>query len=156
MKNKITLIGMLFCAVAAQAQSQANVTLNVKLNPLMSIQVLHPVVDLEYITEEDYVNNKSITLNDHISTFSTEGYQVKAVYLQSDLETGAIGITPSGSFPHAVYSNIALSSTPQTIITSPVGGGKKRHTVKYSILANMWDREIKTYATQIQYTIMPD
>ncbi|RAV30129.1 hypothetical protein [Sinomicrobium soli] len=139
-----TAVVVLFGAgVQAQENSTDNVTLNVKLHPIQSL-VVNPSqkeVNLEYYSKEDYQNGVAETKQDHLTVYSTGGFQVKVKSSGSHLTGGeanlnantvrieaAAGSNPAGE---AQYSARQLSADNQAIISSNSGGVDKNFNITY-------------------------
>lgn len=134
------------------AQTTGQTTLNVKLHPVMSITVNQPSVNIIVDTEEEYLDGAKTLINNHLSTFSTDGYKVTVKYLSSDLEPNAIGVKADG-VNGVNYTGVNLTDVSQTIIDSQLGKGKKNHNVEYTVNSGLWDKASGDYITVIQYEI---
>lgn len=150
MKKTLLLITAL-CGAAIQAQT-ANVSLTVKLTPIMGISVNQSAVNINVDTEQEYLEGAETLISDHIQTFSTVGYKVSAKYLSSEFEPNTIGIKAS-SVNGATYTRVSLTDASQTIISSPLGKGRKFHDVEYTVKRGLWDITSGDYVTSIQYEI---
>lgn len=149
-----------FALVSIALGAQTTATLSVKLNPIMSITVNQPSVTTEFTTEQDYVDGKDLAIPDHLTTFSTGGYQVSARALSptiqgptDDLDLDIVTITANSNFPQAVYTPVVLSETATQLFNSPVGAGRKRHNVNYNITGDLWDKAMETYSVSVMYEI---
>jgi hypothetical protein len=71
-----------------------NVTLNIKLNPIQTIQVNQKTVDIVYSKIDDYQNGVSEFRENHLQVFSTGGFFVtvksNSDYLTSENNTNKI------------------------------------------------------------------
>jgi len=77
-------------AFTANAQTQGTATLNVKLNPIQTLMVnpANNVVTLEYKNKADYANGVSAKQENHLTVYSTGGFQVYAKSSQQNLTGG--------------------------------------------------------------------
>ena len=78
MKNLLVLFSVFMLSLVAFPQSSVNLT--VKLNPIQSITVNNQQSDviLDYVTKSDYESGVSVLLQDHLTVFSTGGFEIKA------------------------------------------------------------------------------
>ena len=177
MKKAVSISLMMLFGIAAQAQTD-NVTLNVKLNPIQTL-VVNPnqeVVNLEYSTKEDYANGvTSGALADHLSVFSTGGFAVSVKSSTAQLTNTAPSqhgnidantiqiIATDGNTPitSATNSQVALSNTDQTIVTSAYGAVDKTINIEYKGAdANAYINHYiagqtpTVYTTELTYTIV--
>ncbi|MDN3708439.1 hypothetical protein QW060_15160 [Myroides ceti] len=181
MKTTIfTSLGMLL-TLAAQAQTNSsNVTLNVRLNPIQTLVVNpsaeHKTVNLDYITEADYANGVSQARENHLTVYSTGGFQVKVNSAGSALENqngaGANGhiqantiqIVPSAgssAINGAQYTSQSLANEQKTIVSSTTGGVDKTFNIQYKgagaeTYLNYYvaGQNPTVYTTQVTYTIV--
>lgn len=195
MKTRFLLTSTLIAAVFTFNQAKATegstgstagtVTLNVKLNPIQTLTVNpaqdHKIVDLVYNTADDYKNGVSVTKNNHLSVYSTGGFQIKVKSAGSELTRSSQGGNAQGSDPGniqansikiaakagsdaiqgAAYTDQSLSATEATIITSTTGGVNKNFDITYqgagadAYLNNYRAGQNPTvYTTTVTYTII--
>lgn len=159
MKKALTAAAVILSAITF-AQTTASTTVNIKLNPIMSIAVNQPTVNIEYLTEADYIGGKSVTIPNHLTTFSTQGYVVSAKTTATNIasptdsmDLEALTITANSNFPLAVYTPAVLSTAGAPLIDSPVGAGRKQHNVTYAVSGDFWDKAMETYSVNAIYTI---
>lgn len=159
--KKLMILIVALSGVAIQGQTSATTTLNVKLNPIMSISVSAPSVLVTFDTEQKYLQGAETSISDHIRTFSTVAYNVNVKSLNPTLsksddaiQLNKVTITASSSFPHATYTPAVLSEAGALLIESTKGGGKKSHNVTYSIGSGLWDNEMGEYSATVQYEIV--
>ncbi len=177
MKKAVSVSLMMLFGIAAQAQTD-NVTLNVKLNPIQTL-IVNPnqeVVNLEYSTKDDYANGvTSGALADHLSVFSTGGFAVSVKSSTAQLTNSAPSqhgnidantiqiIATDGNTPitSATNSQVALSNTDQTIVTSAYGAVDKTINIEYKGAdANTYINHYiagqtpTVYTTELTYTIV--
>ncbi|WP_027388772.1 hypothetical protein [Chryseobacterium gregarium] len=155
-------------------KAQQTVTLNVRLKPIQTL-VVNPsqkVVNLDYVTKDDYTNGVSSVNADHLNIYSTGGFQVKVKSANSALQNGAKNIqantiqikASAGSEPitGAQYAqNTQLSANETTLVTSTVGGVDKKISIEYkgaganAYLDNYIAGQTPTvYTTELTYTII--
>ena len=170
MKNLIIASFIVLGLSTVQAQ---NVTLNVKLKPIQTlvINTAQRSVDLEYSSKDDYKNGVTSTNNDHLSIYSTGGFEVKVksntVAMTNGaktINTSSIQLTPtagSKAVSGATYSIITLAETEKVIVSSTSGGVDKNISVAYkgagadAYLDNYIAGQTPTvYTTELTYTIV--
>ncbi|MDQ1095941.1 MULTISPECIES: hypothetical protein [Chryseobacterium] len=162
---------VLFGLVTVNAQS---VTLNVRLKPIQTLVInsAQKVVNLDYTTKDDYANGVSSVNADHLSVYSTGGFQVKVKSANAVLQNGAKSIQASSiqikatagseAVTGAQYAqNVQLSATEATLVTSTVGGVDKKINIEYkgaganAYLDNYIAGQTPTvYSTELTYTII--
>ena len=129
-------------AYCPDAQAQNKVTLNINLKPIQTLVVnsAQAEVTLNYLTKNDYKNGVSSTQNDHLTIYSTGGFQVKvssnAQKSSGSLPVNSLSIAPSsGSTPissqHVIYQENQLDVFEKPIITSNIGGINKKFNIAY-------------------------
>lgn len=163
----LSLVG--FSALNAQT-----VTLNVRLKPIQTLIVntAQKTVNLDYTTRDDYANGVTSNNADHLTIYSTGGFQVKVKSAGSALQNGTKTIqantiqvkASAGTDPvnGAQYSALApLSATETTLVTSTVGGVDKKISVDYkgsganTYLDNyVAGQNPSIYTTELTYTII--
>lgn len=177
----LIICGMV-CVNSAKAQDAGTksdqVTVNIKFKPVQSIVVTpgEKTVDLVYAKREDYETGVSKELKDHLTVFSTGGFQVNVKSNGNFLKTGgatadfiesshlkitaALGTdTEIGSFKPQ-----NLSTTDQYIITATEGGKELKYNVTYDnteagneykyINRYVHEDDESVYTAQITYTIV--
>lgn len=162
---------VLFGMVTVSAQS---VTLNVRLKPIQTLVInsAQKVVNLDYTTKDDYSNGVSSVNADHLSIYSTGGFQVKVKSANAVMQNGSKSIQAnsiqikatagSEAVNGAQYAqNVQLSATEATLVTSTVGGVDKKISIEYKGAgANAYlDNYIagqtpSVYSTDLTYTII--
>jgi len=169
---------MIFSVKITFAQSGSDVvTLNIRLLPVQTILV-NPSqrnTDLEYVTKEDYDQGVSLTLTDHLTVSSTGGFQVNVLSSNANFtRAGSDDIIPvsdvvvsatNGSDNSLLndFSNVVLSTNPESLIISESGGRDLKYDVTYDNTAGSSDKYINktsgqsnleaVYNTNITYTI---
>lgn len=154
--------------------AQQTVTLNVRLKPIQTLVVntAQKIVNLDYVTKDDYANGVSSVNADHLNVYSTGGFQVKVKSANAALLNGAKTIqantiqvkASAGSEPvtGAQYAqNVQLSANETTLVTSTVGGVDKKISIEYkgaganAYLDNYIAGQTPTiYTTELTYTII--
>jgi len=126
--------------------AQGSVTLNVKLYPIQTLLVnpSQKNVNLEYVTREDYQNGVVLGQKDHLTIYSTGGFQVKVSTVtaaNNDTVLNNISVLPSsGSKPlnqsHVVYTGKNISEVEQPIISATKGAVDKNVNISYKGAGN--------------------
>ncbi|MFS4474372.1 hypothetical protein [Chryseobacterium sp. T20] len=171
MKNFILASFAILGFSTLQAQS---VTLNVRLKPIQTLVVnnAQKVVNLDYITKDDYADGVSSVNADHLSIYSTGGFQVKVRGGNDVLEYGGKNIQAntiqikasagSDAVNGAQYAqNVQLSTNEATLVTSSTGGVDKKINIEYKgagdnkYLNNyIAGQDPTVYTTELTYTII--
>jgi len=175
----LTSLGM-FLALATQAQAQSNVKLSVKLNPIQTLVVNpaadHKTVDLNYVTKEDYAGGVTQSRENHLTVYSTGGFQVKVNSSSAALEnTNTVGpngnilantiqIIPSAgssAITGAQYTSQSLATDQKTIVSSTTGGVDRTFNISYKgagaeayLNHYVAGQNPTVYSTQVTYTIV--
>ena len=131
-------------AFATTAKAQQQVKLNVILKPIQTLTIKEDQkdVNLEYATTADYQNGVSKMNDNHLTIYSTGGFQVKVMANNANMEfhgknmaVSTIKLTSSaGSQPltNATYKqDLPLSASETTLVSSPNGAVNKSVNVKY-------------------------
>ncbi|WP_332453862.1 hypothetical protein [Chryseobacterium aquaticum] len=165
--TSIAILGV----VAVKAQ---NATLNVRLKPIQTLVVnnAQKIVNLDYITKDDYANGVSSLNADHLNIFSTGGFQVKVKSANSALQNGNKNIQAntiqikatagSDAVNGAQYAqNVQLSANETTLVSSSNGGVDKKISIEYKGAgANTYldnyiaGQDPTVYTTELTYTIV--
>jgi hypothetical protein len=158
----------------ASLNAQQTVTLNVRLKPIQTLLVnnAQKIVNLDYVTKDDYVSGVSSNNVDHLNIYSTGGFTVKVKSATAALQNGSKNIqantiqikATAGSEPitGAQYAQGALlSNNETTLVTSAVGGVDKKISIEYkgaganAYLDNYIAGQNPTvYSTELTYTII--
>ncbi len=158
----------------AQAKS-GNVTVNIIFHPIQTIAInsSQKSIDLSYVDIEDYRTGVSATLDDHLTVTSVGGFQVNVASQQENFtnagDTDFIPVSDlsiramngSGNDLSNEYDNVVLSTNPEALIKSEVGGLNLKYNVTYDNTAGGSEKYINktsgdnetTYSTEITYTI---
>lgn len=172
--KKLILAALLVVGVA-QVNAQT-ATLNVKLKPIQTLTVnsAQANIDLEYVTTADYQNGVTSSNQDHLTVYSTGGFQVKVKTSEASMQTGnknmqvsTIGIKAgAGSqgqeITNAQYAqNVTLSNQETVLMTSGIGAVNKKISVEYkgaggnAYIDNYIAGQNPTvYTTTLTYTIV--
>ena len=126
---------------SAMAESD-DATVNIKFRPVQSIVVntAQKTVDLLYATKDNYNDGVTAERSDHLEVFSTGGFTVTA-NTGGDFTRSAGGTIPAAdvtviaalgtSTTIGSFADVALSTTPQTLITATEGGTALKYNVTY-------------------------
>jgi len=152
-----------------------NVTLNIKLNPIQTIQVNpdQKTVDIVYSKIDDYKNGVSEFRENHLQVFSTGGFEVKVnsadkltnnkgkEILASDITVLA---TPgTGNKLEMEEGEAVALGSEQTLIASKIGGRDLKYNVTYNNklgggndnYLNLYDKNANNiFTTEVTYTII--
>lgn len=149
--KQISILAAIVFGISFASQAQTGTaTLNVKLNPIQTL-VVNPsqtTVDLVYTTKDDYANGVKSAQQDHLSIYSTGGFEVSVKSAGSELTKSSAGnASPSGNIAAntisivpskgnqeitgATYTTQALSATNQAIVSSATGGVDKTINIEY-------------------------
>lgn len=144
MKKIIIASFLVLGLVKVNAQTATdNVTLNVRLHPIQTL-VINPLqkeVNLDYTTIGDYDQGVTSQQADHLTVYSTGGFEVSVKSAGNLTETGggtidanSIQITATvgtQGIANATYGSISLLNTDKALITSSVGGVNKKINIAY-------------------------
>ncbi|KIC63442.1 hypothetical protein [Chryseobacterium taiwanense] len=166
----------------ATVSAQNIVTLNVKLKPVQTL-VVNPAqttVDLVYDSKAKYAAGVSSEQDNHLTVYSTGGFEVKVQAAGATMSTTVNGTTKSidtnsikvlaaaagtNALGSATYAPaVALSNTNASLLTSTSGGVNKNIKVTYSgasadtyvdnYIADSTNSGAETvYTTTVTYTI---
>lgn len=172
--KKMFLAALLVVGVA-QVNAQT-ATLNVKLSPIQTLVVNNAQtnVDLNYVTTADYASGVTSSQQDHLTVYSTGGFQVKVKSAEASMQTGnknmnvsTIGIkaspgTQGQEVANAQYAqNVQLSNQETVLMSSANGAVNKKISVEYkgaggnAYIDNYIAGQNPTvYTTTLTYTIV--
>ncbi len=175
MKKRFLGLVLGLTAFAANAQTS---TLNVKLNPLQTL-IVNPannVVNLEYKTKADYANGVSAKQENHLTVYSTGGFQVHVKSTQQNLTGGIkdiaanqIKLTASAGKTNPLaatgapeYKSVDLTHSGDKgvmLIKSAEGGVDRNIDVTYAAkgdnaFINHVGQTAATYTTTVVYEIV--
>ena len=127
---------------SVKAEDNDVVTVNLKFQPIQSI-VVNPdqkTVDLLYASKDDYADGVSAEMPDHLEVFSTGGFIVQANTGGDDFTRIGGGTIPASDVilkatqgtdtSIGSVSDVSLSTTPTTLISSTTTGGT---SLKYNV-----------------------
>ena len=158
MKRLFTITFFCIMLFSIQAQQSDNVTLNIILRPIQTITVnpLQKTVDLVYDSVDKYEQGDSSRQTEHLEIFSSGGFAVQVSGTSFEMD-GDIKIIADPVQPNPTYSftSVDLNQTPTDLIIGGRGGRQKFNvTYDNSGGANKYfDKEYKTYTSEITYTI---
>ena len=168
MKNKGTIIFLILCTlftlsskISAQtlSGSEDNVTLKIILKPIQSIVVTPSQNEVEFVysSPKDYSEGVKKEMEDHLTVFSTGGFEV-SVKAESDkikrvggpdaLSLSDIKIQVSrGSKTNTneKYPSVTLANNASNVIESTKGGRDLKYNVSYDNSAGGNDKYLKEY-----------
>jgi hypothetical protein len=151
-----------------------NVTLNVKLKPIQTL-VVNPSqkdVNLEYATTADYANGVASVNADHLTIYSTGGFQVKVKSAEAAMQNGGKNIqvntikvtatAGTNAVDNAKYvAAVDLSNNETTLVSSTTGGVNKKINIEYKgagadayINNYIAGQNPTVYTTTLTYTIV--
>lgn len=172
MKSLIAIIAFIIASFTLNAQNSVNLT--IKLNPIQALTINPDSKDvtLTYASRNDYKAGKDLTCKDHLSVFSTGGFEVKVKSTQPNLtsDNGTINSSDvsilaeggsSSELEGATLTRINLTPAEQTLISHTKGSSDKTFNVTYSARGN--DEYVDLYnqsksnefKTTVFYTINP-
>jgi hypothetical protein len=176
--KKFLVAAIAVLGVTFTSQAQTTTTLNVKLHPIQTL-VVNPAqnqVDLDYHSTGDYLNGVVSTQQDHLSIYSTGGFQVKVKSASNNLESGSNAVTSTlaantiqilasngtEGISEAEFSSTELQDNVNEglIIKSLVGGVDKTFNIEYkgagaNQYVNLYNsaENPTVYSTVVTYTI---
>lgn len=143
-KNVIAIFALNFFGFSTQAQN--SVTLNINLYPIQTLVVNaeQKSVDLTYNTRDDYKNGVVSEQKDHLTIYSTGGFQVKvnavATSATNEIVENIAVLPSSGSKPlknaDVVYTQKNISEVAQPIILATKGAMNKNVNISYKGAGN--------------------
>lgn len=143
--SAVFAVAVLFTSNSIQAQESnspsGEVLLTINLHPIQTLLINQKAVDINYQTKDDYLKGVDVKEADHLTVYSTGGFEVKAK-TASDYLVGAsnridvkdVTIVPSdgsNALSGATYTSTPLSKDDQVIISSTTGGVDKTVNVEY-------------------------
>lgn len=184
-KSKIILLSMVISIISsvcvyAQSVSEGSndkVSLNIVLYPIQTIVVNsnQNVVDLEYLSETDYQKGVSTNQTDHLTIYSTGGFNVnvesaddKMIGKDKNIAVSDIKISASkgsnNNLPSVEYAaNVLLSAAAASLVRSKTGGVDQTFDVMYEAAGD--DKYINHYdvddsptvfTTTVTYSILAE
>ena len=173
MKKRFLGLALVLTAFAANAQTA---TLNVKLNPIQTLMVnpANNVVTLEYKNKADYANGVSAKQENHLTVYSTGGFQVYVKSNQQNLTGGPkdiaanqIKLTASAGKTNALAGNpqykevdlVHAGDKGVMLVQNSVGGVDRNIDITYAAKGNNAfidhvGQTAATYTTTVVYEIV--
>lgn len=167
------LVLVLVSVLSLTAQNSSQVVLNIKLYPIQSISVTgNSDVDLIYKEKKDYKEGVSVNKPDHLSVFSTGGFEVSMKSETPNLlgDENSIGLSDitvrvsKGSNPikgDFTRTRTNLSESDQVVISNNRGGVDKTFDVEYSAKGNNkyldlynYPEDATSFTTLVTYSII--
>lgn len=174
------LIITLFGYSRAQAQSSTDgsndkVSLSIVLYPIQTIVInqSQKQVDLEYISKDDYQNGVVSDQNDHITVYSTGGFDINVesagehlIGVSKNISVKDVKIIASKGSKNeledvAYGANVVLSTATTGLVRSGTGGVGQTFNVRYEsagddMYINHYDdgSEPTTFTTTVTYSII--
>ena len=154
MKKFYTLQFTLLMLFSIQAQQSDNVTLNIILRPIQNITVnpLQKTVDLIYDSAEKYETEVTSIQKEHLEVFSSGGFAVQVSRTSLELDDVTITADPVDPNPTYTFIPVDLQESPTDLIIGG-RGGRQKFNVTYNSHGAYFDKEYKTYTSEIYYTI---
>ena len=175
MKKKAQLILLMFVVpfiAMAQSDNSGQATVNIKLYPIQTISVnpQQQDVDLIYSTKKDYQEGVSTEMPDHLTIFSTGGFEVNMNATgdlkgnnNSSIEAADILIEASKGSQNnlnATFSAEKLGTSATSIIQSETGGVNQQFNIRYLAeggdkYANLYSKDDNptSFSTTVIYSI---
>ena len=167
---------MAFYFECARAQAYSDgVKLNILLHPVQTIIInsSNNNVDLQYLTKEDYEKGVAATYDDHLTVTSSGGFQVNVASNQENFtssgstesipvsDVSISAINGSENSLTNIFKNVILSTKPESLIKSSIGGRNLKYSITYDNSTGSSDKYINknpgkgeaVYTTEITYTI---
>ncbi|WP_294079443.1 hypothetical protein [Proteiniphilum sp. UBA5384] len=191
-KNFLLIAAFIICGLVCvnsvngqtpPTQTADEVTVNIRFKQIQSIVVNpaeeHQTVNLDYFTLQNYQEGVSVTKNDHLTVFSSGGFQVK-VKAESPAFTRMGGSetiqlsdmviqASNGSGNDKTYGDgglplVNLSTGEQSLIGSSTGGGNLNFNITYDntvagnefkyINNHVRPEETSVYTATVTYSIV--
>lgn len=143
---RIIMTAFLLGSLHFDTYAQSSVTLNVNLYPIQTLLVntAQKEVNLEYNTREDYRNGVVSEQQDHLTIYSTGGFQVKVSAVTAAIDNDMLNnisiIPSSGSKPlnqsHVTYTGKNISEVEQPIISATKVAIDKNVSISYKGAGN--------------------
>lgn len=141
----LAVAGFFGVVSVANAQKSGDVTLNIKLNPIQTLVVnsSQTTVDINYKTKDDYANGVNVDQSDHLTVYSTGGFQVKVkasgsqlIGKANNINVSDVTLTASNGSKalsdNATFNSAQLSAEDKVIVSSGKGGVDKTISVNYA------------------------
>lgn len=177
----VVVLGAMFNVISVKAQEtqqkEDKVTLKIRLQPIQTIVVTpgQKTVEFLYASTGNYSTGATESKADHLTVFSTGGFEVK-VQAKGDFTREGTGggsipvsdvtvsaIAGAGDKNVGAFSQVTLSTAAGSLITADKGGRDMKYTVTYDNTAGGGDKYIdkyiasdmteSVYTTEVTYTI---
>lgn len=157
MKNLILLAAALLITLSAQAQNTDVVNLSIELRAIQTITVnpLQKEVKLIYDSVEKYEGGIISNQSEHLEIFSSGGFAVQVSSTAFELDEIKIIADPVQPNPTYSFFPVDLTEAPTDLIVGG-RGGRQKFNVTYDNsegAGQYFDKEYKTYSTEVTYTI---
>ena len=151
------IVASLFSVNSVMAESTPSetdqVTVNIKLNPIQTITVNHESVLIEYITKDDYNDGVSKKMDNHLTVFSTGGFEVQVKansnFIRSEetdyIPASDVIIRPTALDGYTVSETNLEVNSYKPIITSENGGRDISFGITYDNTQGGGDKYIDKY-----------
>lgn len=169
----LALVTLLAGSFVTQAQTTGQTTLQIILNPVLSILVNQPTTTISFLTATDYQNGKSTDQTGHltITNIGAQTYSVKVAAAAATLAgtgsnthtipAGDVNISVDGGAASvgagSTANTVTLSTTATALITSGPASLLKTLGVTYAVPAassvTLIGLPSDTYSTTVTYTI---
>ena len=178
--RNLFLLVLLFPIIVFSQIGSAETQVNIVINQVQSIEVSQPSVSINMNNVSHFLNgNSSGQQVNHVKVISSAGYQVTAKASTQHfslngsvttlpVNTVAIKTTVGNDLSNTntappsglqVAPQASISTSPNTIITSPTGEYGRGYNVEYSISAQQspayLNRTPGAYTTTVMYTLVP-
>lgn len=170
----IAFVG-LFGFLSAIAQQSRDVSLNIRLNPIQSLTVNADqlTVNLDYRSKDDYKSGVTVIEQNHLSVFSTGGFEIlsksKSPYLSNNGQnidisdiTLSSGAGTNNQLDQANYKSISLSQSDNVLLSSIKGAANRNINISYSAKGDYKYLDLYRHSgsnnifnTIVTYTIIP-
>lgn len=171
MKQMLLIIACLV-SLTLQAQKSASVSLNIRLYPIQTLVVNtnQQTVNLDYVTKSDYENGVTSKQVDHLSVFSTGGFEIKIkgnelINTSRSISAQDVFIQPydgSNALSGVTYHPVDLNGSETLIISSDKGGVDNTFSIDYSAKGDFKYLDLYRYSdianvfsTSVIYVINP-
>lgn len=175
----VVVLGAMFNVISVKAQEtqqkEDKVTLKIRLQPIQTIVVTpgQKTVEFLYASTGKYSTGATESKADHLTVFSTGGFEVKVQakgdFTREGTGGGSIPVSDvtvsaiAGAGDKNVGAQVKLSTAAGSLITAEKGGRDMKYTVTYDNTAGGGDKYIdkyiasdmteSVYTTEVTYTI---
>lgn len=130
------------------------VNLSIELRPVQALTVnpLQKEVKLIYDSAEKYESGTALRQTEHLEIFSSGGFAVQVSRTTLELDDVTITADPVDPNPTYTFIPVDLQESPTDLIIGG-RGGRQKFNVTYNSHGAYFDKEYKTYTSEITYTI---